>query len=44
MNYSTGEIKITDNTYSIHRYSMSWLSERDIKWNKISRKSNKEKI
>lgn len=26
MNYSTGEIKITPNTYSIHKYSMSWGS------------------
>lgn len=24
MNYCTGEIKITPNTYSIHKYSMSW--------------------
>ena len=24
MNYYTGEIKITPNTYSIHKYSMSW--------------------
>ena len=39
--YYTGEIKITSNTHSIHHYSMSWLSKRDKKWLKFSRKLSK---
>ena len=30
-NFRTGVTKITENTYSIHHYDGSWLSERDIK-------------
>jgi mannosyltransferase OCH1-like enzyme len=29
LNCCTGEINITDNTYSIHHYSASWMSEAD---------------
>lgn len=31
MNYETKEIKITDNTYSIHHYSGSWLQKNKYK-------------
>lgn len=31
MNYLTNEINITENTYSIHHYSASWLTEEE-KW------------
>lgn len=29
MDYVSGELKITDNTYSIHHYSASWHSEKE---------------
>lgn len=29
-NYITGDIDITDNTYSIHHFNMSWMSEESI--------------
>lgn len=32
MNYFTGKINITDKTYSIHRYDMTWFSEEEKKW------------
>ena len=41
MDYYTGEVNITDNTHSIHRYSMSWLTERDKKWHKYEQKISK---
>ena len=31
-NFYTGEIYITNNTHSIHQYSMSWLDGNDRKW------------
>jgi hypothetical protein len=30
--YETGQIKLTDHTYSIHHYNMSWMSPQDRKW------------
>ena len=41
MNYYTGENNITNNTHSIHRYSMSWLTERDKKWHRYEQKISK---
>lgn len=38
MNYQTGEINITSNTYSIHHYTASWLNNKEKKVNKIERK------
>lgn len=38
MNYETGEINITDNTYSIHQYSESWKSAVQQRQNKILHK------
>lgn len=35
VDYYTGKRNITDNTYSIHHYSMTWLSARDKRWYKI---------
>lgn len=35
MNFYNGKIKITDRTYSVHRYSMSWLTARDRRYHKI---------
>ena len=32
LNSTTGELNCTENTYSIHRYSMSWLTDFDKKW------------
>ena len=29
MDYTSGEIQITENTYSIHHYSSSWISDAD---------------
>ena len=29
MDYASGELKITNNTYSIHHYSASWHSEKE---------------
>ena len=47
MNYATGELTITDNTYSIHRYSMSWVDPFIKKWKyreqKIARRIGKDK-
>ena len=34
--FYTYKLKITNNTYSIHHYSMSWHSKRDKRWKKIS--------
>lgn len=31
-NYYTGELTITDNTYSVHEFSMSWMNDDDKKW------------
>lgn len=33
MNYMTNEIRITENTYTIHHYSASWLSDEERKKN-----------
>ena len=38
MDYSTGQITITENTRSIHHYTASWKSEKDLKWEKFNRK------
>lgn len=40
LNYYTGKLNITNNTYSIHQYSMSWMSESDVKWHKFNMKLN----
>lgn len=40
MEYNTGKINISENTYSIHWYDMSWLSEKEKKWQVFSRKYN----
>jgi hypothetical protein len=37
MNSLTGKITITGNTHSIHRYSMSWLSDADRRRSRITR-------
>nr|WP_306803595.1 glycosyltransferase [Faecalicoccus pleomorphus] len=34
MNFATGEIHITENTYSIHHYASSWVSDEDYVQNK----------
>ena len=36
--FDTEKLTITNNTYSIHHYSMTWHSNRDIRWKKIERK------
>lgn len=36
-NYITGVTKITDNTYSVHLYSMSWLGKTQIYKSKITK-------
>ena len=38
LNYYNGKLNITKNTYSIHRYSMSWLDKRLQKWHKVEQK------
>lgn len=38
MDYETGNIEITKNTYTIHHYSMSWLDKRDKNWHRIQQK------
>lgn len=40
MEFTTGKVTITDNTYSIHWYDMSWLSKKEKKWQEFSRKHN----
>lgn len=40
MDYDTGLISVTENTYSIHWYDMSWLTEKERKWQLFSRKHN----
>lgn len=40
MDYTTGKVTTTANTYSIHWYDMSWLSEKEKKWQNFSRKLN----
>lgn len=40
MDYNTGKVNITENTYSIHWYDMSWLTEKEKKWQAFSRKHN----
>lgn len=37
LNSLTGKITITSNTYSIHRYAMSWLDKKAIRKNRIAR-------
>ena len=32
MNYTTGIANSTNNTYSIHLYSMSWVDDFEKKW------------
>lgn len=39
--YLTGEINITDNTYSIHHYNASWQTLRQKKWHKLEMKMMK---
>ena len=34
----TIELKVTENTFSIHHYSMTWHSKRDKKWQKFNQK------
>lgn len=41
MNYHTGEIKITKNTYSIHKYDMSWFTKEEKKWHYKEQKLSK---
>lgn len=41
MDYYTGEINVTKNTYSIHKYSMSWWGYWDKKQLKVERKISK---
>ncbi|MFR3139837.1 MAG: glycosyltransferase family 32 protein [Lacrimispora saccharolytica] len=38
MNYFTGELSIGDNTHSIHHYSETWHTEREMKFRKIKDK------
>ena len=38
MDYYTGDIAVTDNTYTIHHYSASWLGDRQKKWLQLGRK------
>lgn len=38
MDYTSGSINITENTYSIHWYNMSWLSDKEKRWQQFSRK------
>lgn len=40
MNYDTGKIKITSNTYSIHHYTASWQNKSEIIRHKIEIKLN----
>ena len=35
LNYYTGVLHITDNTFSIHHFSMSWMEQKDIQWHNI---------
>lgn len=37
-NFNTGEIVLTDNTYSIHHYDCSWYSEKEIYSTKLKKK------
>ena len=41
MDYASGELKITNNTYSIHHYSASWHSEKERYAFLLQRKFNK---
>ena len=41
LNSTTGELNCTENTYSIHRYSMSWLTDFDKKWRLRQKKFTK---
>ena len=36
-NYITGTMKMTENTYSVHLYSMSWLGKAQIYKSKFTR-------
>ena len=38
MDYNTGQVNVTERTYSIHWYDMSWLSKKEKKWQAFSRK------
>lgn len=38
LNYYNGKLQITENTYSIHRYSMSWIDDNDKKWHYVMQK------
>jgi mannosyltransferase OCH1-like enzyme len=40
-NYDTGDINITNNTYSIHHFDSSWMSEEDKKLDKRRKKYTK---
>ena len=44
MNQFTGEIKITDNTYTIHHYSGSWLDWENRLYHKVNRSLKNRKI
>lgn len=37
LNYITGELSITDNTYTIHHYMASWISKSELLYKKISK-------
>lgn len=39
--YETGIMNITDNTYSIHEFGMSWIDEKDKKWHIKEQKMKK---
>lgn len=42
MSFQTGEINITSNTYSIHRYNMSWVSKEEQRFHIYYQKLNKK--
>lgn len=38
LNYYTGVLQKTDNTLSIHHFSMSWMNKKDVRWHNIHSK------
>ena len=38
LNYDNGNLNITSNTYSIHKYSMSWFNEKEKRYHLIEQK------
>ena len=37
LDYATGQLHIGKNTRSIHHYTASWKSEKDLKWQKVNK-------